>query len=171
MIPEWRSTPTGDEEDLRAFFDAIDPHRRPHRPRTIESIGAHSLAWILMVAAWPVGILLFVGQFIADYLDENDREFAVGSGDLLEPLSVEEIEQRERIFDPLGAVPDLPFGHLNAAWRKLLRGRKPRDEIWAFSAHRASTLKGKELRQGYVIVRRGSIGPQILTIRATLEDN
>ncbi|WVM93015.1 hypothetical protein ULG90_02285 [Halopseudomonas pachastrellae] len=47
-------------------------------------------------------------------------EFAVTEDHLLESLTVAEIEARERVADPLGAVPDLPFGHLNTAWQEFL---------------------------------------------------
>lgn len=39
---------------------------------------------------------------------------------LLEKLPREEIEARELINDPLQAVPNLPFGHPNDVWCRLL---------------------------------------------------
>ena len=31
-------------------------------------------------------------------------------------MTVAEIEQANRVIDPLGAAPNLPFGHLHAVW-------------------------------------------------------
>jgi hypothetical protein len=63
-----------------------------------------------------------------------EPQFAVQPGDLLELLSVEEIEQREQVFDPLGAVAELPFGHLNDAW---IPETSSRDEIARWLRHQA----------------------------------
>ena len=75
------------------------------------------LAALLVLAVWPV-VFYMKGKEVwwkkdARTPQEAEKKFAVTEGDLLEKLSVPEIEARERIVDPMGAVPDAPFGHLN----------------------------------------------------------
>ena len=48
---------------------------------------------------------------------------------LQERLTVMQIEAREVVADPLGAVSDLPFGHLNAAWKTFVEEVGADDEL------------------------------------------
>ena len=80
-----------------------------------------------------------------------------------ERLSIEDIEARERVIDPLGAVPELPFGHLHSAWKAFLEGISPDDALWSFSANWTRWGR-KELRDGYVIVRGDIIGAHFQTV-------
>ena len=93
----------------------------------------------------------------------------VSQGDLREQLLVEEIEERERVSDPQGAVPELPFGHLHPAWLAFLEQRGAADALWSFSTHWTTPWGREELREGYVIVREGAIGPHFLTVLRSLE--
>jgi hypothetical protein len=44
-----------------------------------------------------------------------------------------DVEITSHIVDPLGCVPTLPFGHLNAGWVKFLSDMTDEaDEIWSF---------------------------------------
>ena len=67
--------------------------------------------------------------------------------------SGERFAQRNR-QDPLGAVPDLPFGHLNAAWEKLKAGMRPGDTVAVFVAHWEEDGVMWE-RRGYAVIRGG----------------
>ena len=87
---------------------------------------------------------------------DTEREFAVESKHLQERLSVQEIEQREIVDDPLKAVPGLPFGHLHQAWAKFLADLPEEAEVWSFSAQWENRWGQKELREGYVAMRDGS---------------
>lgn len=90
--------------------------------------------------------------------------FAVVRGELQEKVTVQEVERRERVLDPLGAVPDLPFGHLNAAWQEFVEGIGPDDALWSFTSHWTTPWGRKELRSGYAIVRAEIVGPHFLTV-------
>jgi hypothetical protein len=120
----------------------------------------------LRVIIWPIEVC---GRTVALLFDgcgqaiDDDAPFAVGRRDLLEQLSISEIESREVVTDPLGAVPDRPFGHLHPAWKKFVEGVRPTDTLWSFSANWKTRWGCEELRAGYVIVRDGSIGPYVLT--------
>jgi hypothetical protein len=120
------------------------------------------------LAAWP----LLAGLLIAYWLSnanhpEPDKPFAVLPEHLSAPLDLEEIERRERVSDPLGAVPDLPFGHLHGAWQEFLAKRSPAQSIRAFDA--AFRQGGRDWRRcGYALVSEAGIGPCFVTVsRAT----
>lgn len=78
--------------------------------------------------------------------------------------SVAQIEARERVDDPLCAVPDLPFGHLNPVWSALKAKPRWGDGFWSFSAEELGA-QGKRVQfQGYVRCRWGRPVGQILTV-------
>lgn len=76
--------------------------------------------------------------------------------ELKQRLTVEEAEARERVRDPLGAVPDLPFGFLNGRWQEFLARRQPGDELWRFESLR-NEQRTKIRREGYAWVKRGAV--------------
>jgi hypothetical protein len=79
-------------------------------------------------------------------------------------LSVAQIEARERVDDPLCAVPNLPFGHLNPVWCALKAKPRWGDGFWSFSAEELGA-QGKSVQfQGYVRCRWGRPVGQILTV-------
>jgi hypothetical protein len=66
------------------------------------------------------------------------------------------------MHDPLGKVPNLPFGHLNKAWGRLLAEMtEPADQLWSFFIPKDSdfgpyrSVSGDV--RGYAIVRKGKI--------------
>jgi hypothetical protein len=76
--------------------------------------------------------------------------------ELKERLTVEQAEARERVHDPLGAVPDVPFGFLNGRWQEFLAQRQPGDGLWRFGSLRKEH-RTKVWREGYAWVKRGAI--------------
>lgn len=101
---------------------------------------------------------------------EVDEKFTVGRQHLLGQLTVEDAEAREFVIDPLRGVPELPFGHLHAAWKEFLKGHADGSELWSFSG-RWQTWWNQELRSGYVLVRNGSSGAQFLTFRKYVKND
>ena len=59
---------------------------------------------------------------------------SVNVTDLVKCMSVGEIEEIERVNDPMGAVPDVAFGFLNPMWEKFKAGFESYDEIWTYKA-------------------------------------
>lgn len=74
-------------------------------------------------------------------------------------MTVDEIEAAERVTDPLGAVPNLPFGHLNKAWRRFLSQMPAGGSLAHFSAEWTAPWGGQERLDGYVVVDGGRLGP------------
>jgi hypothetical protein len=119
---------------------------------------------ILGVALWPLYPILFAYVCLEGLLSRlrgstwsKDPIFKVRRGHLGAECSAAEIEAAERVTDPLGAVPDAPFGHLNAAWRRFLGQLPEGGRIARFSAERRTEFRS-ELLEGYVILLDGRIG-------------
>ena len=141
---------------------ALDPDWLPPKRRWLPLILISSLIW-------PVLLVLFL---VIPQLESVDPipEFAVTEDHLLEPLAVAEIEARERIFDPLGAVPDLPFGHLNTAWQDFLTQCEEGTELRRFAADWDAGWR-RERREGYVEMVDGQPGRFFMTLCKTLTED
>ena len=98
-------------------------------------------------------------------------KFAVEPQHLLERLTLEDVEMREIVTDPLQAAPELPFGHLHAAWKEFLKGQAEGCELWSFSAHWQTIWGRNELRSGYVLVENGAPGAYFLTVLKDLPND
>lgn len=148
------------------LLDAIYPERKTLRYRVLTGVVAPILTGVAMIAAWPVAIYM-QGKMVRDprVRAPADRVFAVNKKDLLQQLTPQEIEARERITDPLGAVPDLPFGHLNAAWGRFTAQLRPGDSIWSFAAQWDVGHGQPEELKGYVAWRKSKDRPYFLTSR------
>ncbi|HIE11319.1 MAG TPA: hypothetical protein EYP62_06855 [Kiritimatiellae bacterium] len=138
------------------------------------------LAWIIVplvaaliaVVAWPLVLFTLAKDkwWPREQPDtEEEEEFAVAREHLLQRRTIEEIEAAERVSDPLGAVPDLAFVHLNPAWAKFKENLRPDDELWSFSAP-WKDWGGTELCEGYAIVRDREIGPWFIANRKLPSD-
>lgn len=90
--------------------------------------------------------------------DEVDV-YSVPLSSLVEKLSLEEIERREFVSDPLDAAPKKPFGFLFDKWCEFLESVNVTDEVWSFTDRKGSDMSFlKELEtqiSGYVRVVDG----------------
>lgn len=119
------------------------------------------LAAAFVIVAWPIVIYLrWKNATHFKKMEEAlvEEEFHVQPNDLLAQMSIREIELLEMVSDPLGAAPNLPFGHLNPVWGKLKSAIRAGDEIWTFSTRWESKFFNAEIREGYAIVRSLGVG-------------
>jgi len=139
------------------FLDTLHPKRKTKRYRILSQQVVPLLAGIAMVLGWPVGLVM-QAKDMADRFAQARREkisvFTVKRADLRQRMSVAEIEQCEFVLDPLGATPDLPFGHAHAVWEKFLQGMAPGDQLWRFDSQWTPSWGPTEQRRGYAIKRR-----------------
>lgn len=167
-----RLSQNGDSESFAVLLDAVDPDRDKLWNRILDAL-VQVLVVFAVVIIWPVAAYIeYKGAFSnknTPPMDEDLKKFVVEAGHLLEQLTVREIEARETVYDPLGAAPNLPFGHLNVAWRTFLEGRVDTDEVWSFAA-RWQTTWGQHFREGYVLVQSGNPGAHFLTVWKYLPD-
>lgn len=156
-----------ESESLRELLEAVNPDRKKLSYRILSNVVVPVLAAVAVVVVWPAAVYMkgkeIFGKKRESALDE-EREFAVERSHLQERLTVPQIEAREMVTDPLAAVPDLPFGHLNAAWKTFIGTAGVGDEVWSFTAPWQTTWGRKEVRAGYVIVRGGVPASHFLTV-------
>lgn len=147
----------------------------------VANVFLYPLAIVLVfIPLWPLAVSIEFGfpwhklKFWKPKADrtvpeswEPEPEFKVSQSDLLEKLSRGEIEAREEVHDPLQAVPNLPFGHLNSVWQAFADGLEPDCELWSFRGRWKTEYRDYQM-QGYVAQRGETIGPYFLTAqRAT----
>lgn len=121
----------------------------------LEKVIAPALACVLVVVAWPAALVYTLKSWRESRLDKQRREdavFRVRAKDLLGQTTVPDVEALAHIIDPIGAVPDLPFGHLHGVWRAFLDQRPLGAELWAFSCDHTSEWGHVTAREGYVWV-------------------
>lgn len=156
------------------FWETVGVTERSFWLGVLEGVLIPILAVLLIVVAWPMAAYMKVvdllsGRTHKSYATQPEQEFTVMHEHLRERLSLSEIELRELVLDPLGAVPQLPFGHLHKAWAAFVEQLEATDELWSFSAELRPVSWRTELRAGYVGVRDGRPGSFFLTVRRDLD--
>ncbi len=105
---------------------------------SFESRRSRAVAIALGTLLWPLVVYVLLDDWrrskAAGQPVKEREPFAVRVGDLGEPISIEALEARERVEDPLGAVPDLPFGHLNPGWERFKAQLEPSSLVAPFAA-------------------------------------
>jgi hypothetical protein len=148
------------------ILDALHPKRKTRRYRILARVVAPVLAAVGVMLLWPFGLAIKLQDMAAQRARVKREEadiFKLKAADLVERMSLAEIAQREMVHDPLGAAPQVPFGHAHAAWQKFIDGLQAGDEIWRFSAQRTLSWGTQEHRRGYAIKRQGQVGAYFMT--------
>ncbi len=173
MAAYHKLTKKKDGNSLSDILADLRPERKKLWFRLLNDALGPALVGTLIVPFWPVLVFFRVKELVFGepaHGTVDEPEFAVTRDDLQTQLSVQEIEQREMVFDPLGAAPNMSFGHLNAAWKQFCEGLEPDDSLWSFTAHWTSSWGRKDFRQGYAIVRGEEIGRHFVTIWKDVEE-
>ena len=146
---------------------ALDLPEENWRLQLFEKVVLPVFVAVLVIVGWPVALFMQLREILQHLKNPPAKrlvfkEFSITRGDLGQQITVAEIEERESIFDPLGAVPAIPFGHLNAGWLSFKAKVTPHDTIWTFSRQWMNREWKYEERTGYVILRDDRIGPFFL---------
>lgn len=161
-----------DPESLASLMGDLYPERKKLWYRIRARLLAPVLTVIAMVLFWPAAWWMRCAELLNERRLAREREeaiFKVKPQHLVERLTVDEIEARELVQDPLNAVPKVPFGHLNAVWTQVKSAMQPGDELWSFTATWPGEFGSPELRKGYVLWRRGKPVGHVLTMCKELE--
>ena len=122
---------------------------------------------------WPVDIYIKGKELLSKKGStalQEEREFAAERAYLHKPRTDPQIDAQEVVVDPLNAVPNLPFGHLNADSKTFMGGVAADEALWSFTAPWQTTWGRKEIRTGYVVVHGGSLAKHFLTMWKEIED-
>ena len=166
------------ESDLKDdLMNSLYPERKRFWYQFLVNRLVPLMAGMLMVVVWPVAIYIKAKDIFSNKtvkipkIDETHKDFAVNRKDLLQKMSINEINLLEKVYDPMGAAPNVAFGHLNPAWGKFISGLQPQDEIWTFSANWTSFWGSKDVRTGYAVLRGGEVGDYFMSnVRAVESD-
>ncbi len=140
-------------------------HNKTSTQKRIEDSIAYGAASICILVAWPAFIVWWLMQKRdeSDAIDDEDEnDFTCNMGNLVSEITPIEAEVFNQVHDPLGKAPNLPFGHLNKAWGRLLAEMtEPEDQLWSFfipkDTHIGTYRSVSGDMRGYAIVRKGKI--------------
>ena len=136
---------------------------QPWQEAILERLIVPLIAGVVIIFAWPI-VIAFAIYFYRRRKEEEAMatsfepdHFTVKPSDLIERLIIEKVESSEIVYDPLLAVPPLPFGHLNHAWLDFKRQIQSEDEIWSFEASWGNYSSPMAVRSGYAALRHGAV--------------
>jgi len=96
--------------------------------------GKWAVAFVAILV-WPLAVAFWVSEFrpkpeTPARLPDSEDAFEIKSAHLLRTVTAAEAESQAIVFDPLGRVSALPFGHLNPGWLRLLSQMQDGDTLW-----------------------------------------
>lgn len=162
LISHARQRPS---KSARLLLESINDPLSP-KDKFLEKVAVPLLAGLAVLVAWPMAFVFAIKQWHERRQEERrtaDAEFKVRASDLLHQTTVADVEATARITDPLGAVPDVPFGHLNKVWQDFLAQRPPNAVLWTFACDWRGDWGQVVERAGYVWVLGDQRSPWMLT--------
>ena len=132
------------------------------------------IAWFGMLVVvsliWPVTTLIAIYALVFDKqskprYNSDEERFSCDKNDLIQLVNALEIEAVSYVIDPLGRVPNVPFGHLHKGWIDFLAQLDPADELWSFktkgwtsdSRDSPKYSRPRNVSSGFAIVRNKKI--------------
>jgi len=152
-------------KDLREIRKRIEPKSKNLKEKIFNDLIIPVIALTLALIFWPAAIIWVIKDRLERRAYEN-REikepevFKVEKEHLKEQVSIEDVEILEVVSDPLGAAPEIPFGHLNTAWQEFKEKIQPDNELWSFSAQWTSEWGYRDQRLGYATTKSGESEPE-----------
>jgi len=131
------------------------------------------LLWVGTLAMfcliWPLAILIALHAVIFEkqtpYYRSDEPRFKCQKESLIKQVEPLEIEDASYVTDPLGRVPNVPYGHLHQGWINLLAQLEPTDQLWSFKTkgwvadqpNSPKYLKPRDVNSGFAIVRKKKV--------------
>ena len=138
----------------------------------IEDIVVFSIAILALAFGWPafaIWAFLKSRQDAALEIERNKPDFSSSPQYLIAKVDPADAEIAGYVVDPLGCVPPLPFGHLNAGWVHFTADMTDEaDEMWSFQIPKGSECGKYKIPatsdiRGYAKVRNGEILGEFIT--------
>jgi hypothetical protein len=138
----------------------------------LKEAGVYSIGLVCVLFGWPGFVIWFIKEKRNDAVQQkfyNAPDFNCLPEYLITEVNPVDAEITSYVIDPLGAVPALPFGHLNTGWVNFLADMTDdRDQMWSFYVPKGSKC-GKHYRpassdiRGYAKVREGKVLGEFIT--------
>jgi hypothetical protein len=148
---------------LTDALKSLNPSRQRFWYRVLEDVVVPGLAFILVWLVWPaaIGFKFFEMYQKKDAAANSERlakakVFVLKEEALLREMTVTEIEQANMVIDPLGAAPNLPFGHLHAVWVEFRDGLGVGETVHLFESVGPNAFR-KQLIWGYAVCKAGRV--------------
>jgi hypothetical protein len=148
---------------LTDALKSLNPSRQRFWYRVLEDVVVPGLAFILVWLVWPVAIgIKFFEMYQKKEAAANSERlakakvFVLKEEALIREMTVAEIEQANVVIDPLGAAPNLPFGHLHAVWVEFRDGLGVGETVHLFESVGPNVFR-KQLIWGYAVCRGGRV--------------
>lgn len=153
----------------------VNLSEKANRPAPAKAVQSYALMALITTAFWPLVVPFMLNEKWSSWRNDKQRQsdervFAPTPTNLLTKLTVAEIEAMEMTLDPLKGVPQLPFGHLNEAWRIFLANLPSGAELWSYTVVWENRWHAQEQREGYVIMVAGTLGNFFETVSYRIED-
>lgn len=148
---------------LTDALKSLNPSRQRFWYRVVEDVVVPGLAFILVWLVWPVAIgIKFFELYQKKEATSNSerlakaRVFVLKEEALVREVTVDEIEQANMVRDPLGAAPNLPFGHLHAVWIEFRDGLGVGETLHLFESVGPNAFR-KQMIWGYAVCQEGRV--------------
>jgi hypothetical protein len=148
---------------LTDALKSLNPSRQRFWYRVVEDVVVPGLAFILVWLVWPaaIGFKFFEMYQKKDAAANSERlakakVFVLKEEALVREMTVAEIEQANMVIDPLGAAPNLPFGHLHAVWVEFRDGLGVGETVYLFESVGPNVFR-KQLIWGYAVCKAGRV--------------
>jgi hypothetical protein len=139
------------------------------KERTLKEKLKKSLNWfgllLTFCLAWPVVILVAAHALFVEKTEfrssSDEPRFTCQKDSLIKQVDPLVVESSSYVTDPLGRVPNLPFGHLHQGWIGLLAQLEHADELWMFKTKGWSSkesgspkyLQPRNVSSGFAVIR------------------
>jgi hypothetical protein len=148
---------------LTDALKSLNPSRQRFWYRVLEDVVVPGLAFILVWLVWPFALVLkFFEMFKKKEAEANSERlakakvFVLKEEALVREMTVAEIEQANMVIDPMGAAPNLPFGHLHAVWVEFRDGLGVGETVHLFESVGPNAFR-KQLIWGYAVCKEGRV--------------
>ena len=151
---------------MRSFFrDQLTKAKKNFSKQDfVDDVLIPLLTGTFVLVFWPIAVIMCVYWLITGQITlssqinaDEEKPFSVSKQHLIRKLSLEEIEGSEIINDPLGGVPNVPFGHLNKQWCQFKENHSADTELWSFDQKWKPRWGAEDIRSGYAALQNGQV--------------
>ena len=151
---------------MRSFFrDQLTKAKKNFSKQDfVDDVLIPLLTGTFVLVFWPIAVIMCVYWLITGQITlssqinaDEEKPFSVSKQHLIRKLSLEEIEGSEIITDPLGGVPNVPFGHLNKQWCQFKENHSADTELWSFDQKWKPRWGAEDIRSGYAALQNGQV--------------